>query len=74
MYTPRGVTYPYPILVGYTDTDTRIHHFSEISFQKVRIRVSDMYCIGYPYPYNIGANCRVEDVRIYHLLEGFHLR
>jgi hypothetical protein len=46
------MTYPYPILVGYADTDTRIHHFSGISFDKVRIRVSDTYCIGYPYPYS----------------------
>jgi hypothetical protein len=30
--TPRGVTYPYPILVGYADTDSQIHHFSGISF------------------------------------------
>jgi len=30
--TPRGVTYPYPILIGYADTDTRIHHFSGFSF------------------------------------------
>jgi hypothetical protein len=44
--------YPYPILVGYADTDTRIHHFSGISFDNVRIRVSDTYCIGYPYPYS----------------------
>jgi hypothetical protein len=49
--TPRGVTYPYPILVGYADTDSQIHHFSGISFDKVRIPVSDTYCIGYPYPY-----------------------
>jgi hypothetical protein len=56
MDTPEGVTYLYPILVGYADTDTRIHYFTESSFEKVRIRVSDTYCIGYPYPYscNIG--------------------
>jgi hypothetical protein len=52
MDASRRVTYPYPILVGYADTDTRIHHFSGISFDKVRIRVSDTYCIGYPYPYS----------------------
>jgi hypothetical protein len=50
MDTPRGVMYLYPILVRYTDTDTRIHHFSEIYFEKVRIRVSDTYRIGYAYP------------------------
>jgi hypothetical protein len=57
MDTPREVTYPYPILIGYTDTDTQIHHFSEIYFEKVCIRVSDTYRIGYPYPYscNIGG-------------------
>ena len=50
--TLRGVTYPYPILVGYADTDTRIHHFSGFSFEKVCIRVSDTYCIRYSYPYS----------------------
>jgi hypothetical protein len=60
MDTPRTVMYAYPILVGYMDTDTRIHHFSEISFEKVRILVSDTYRIGYPYQYscNIDRNDR----------------
>ena len=30
--TPRGVTYTYLILVGYTDTDTQIHYFSGFCF------------------------------------------
>ena len=56
--TPRGLTYPYPILVGYADTDTRIHHFSGFSFEKVCICVSDTYCIRYSYPYscNVGPS------------------
>jgi len=28
----KGVMYLYPILVGYVDTDTRIHHFSGFFF------------------------------------------
>jgi hypothetical protein len=55
--------YLYPILVGYVDTNTQIHHFSGISFDNVRIRVSDTYCIGYPYPYSCntaaGADLRL---------------
>jgi len=47
-----GVTYPYPILVGYTNMDTQIHHFSGFSFEEMCIRVSDTYCIGYSYPYS----------------------
>ena len=50
--TPKKVTYPYPILVGYADTDTRIHYFSRFSFEKMRIRVSNTYCIEYSYPYS----------------------
>ena len=42
--------YPYLILVGYADTDTRIHHFSGFCFEKVCIHVSDTYCIRYSYP------------------------
>jgi len=55
--TPSEVTYPYPILVGYADTDTQIHYFSGFFFEKVCIRVSDTYCIGYSYPYscNVGG-------------------
>jgi hypothetical protein len=33
-YSKVGVAYPYPILVGCKDTDTRIHHFSGFSFDK----------------------------------------
>jgi hypothetical protein len=57
--TSRGVTYLYPILIGYADTDTQIHHFSGFSFDEVHIRVSDTYCIGYLYPYscNIDLSC-----------------
>ena len=49
--------YPYPILVGYADTDTRIHRFSVFSFEKVCIRVSDTYCIRYSYPYSCNVGC-----------------
>jgi hypothetical protein len=49
--------YPYLILVGYADTDTQIHHFSGFSFDKVCIRVSDTYCIGYQYLYS----CNIDD-------------
>jgi hypothetical protein len=55
--TPKRVTYLYLILAGYADTDTRIHHFSGFSFEKVCIRVSDTYCIGYPYPYSCNIEC-----------------
>jgi hypothetical protein len=48
--TPYGLTYLYPILIRYADTDTRIHHSSGFS--------SDRVCIRYSYPYscNIAAS------------------
>ena len=48
------LTYPYPILVGDVDTDTRIHHLSGFFFEKVCICVSDTYYIGYSYSCNVG--------------------
>jgi hypothetical protein len=53
MDTPRGVT----IRIGYS-SDTRIHYFNGISFDKVRIRVSDTYCIEYSYPYS----CNIAEI------------
>jgi hypothetical protein len=61
--------YPYPILVGYADTDTRIHHFSGISFDNVRIRVSDTYCIGYPYLYSRNTGIEILNIQYMVLFE-----
>jgi hypothetical protein len=53
----KGVMYPYPILVRYTNMCTRIHHFSGFSFEKVCIFVSDTYCIRYPDLYSCNIGC-----------------